>query len=104
MSVLKNVTVIATKFGSGTSNKSGQPKPYKFANVSYLKQAEDFINDHHNIQCAGFEVKEVNMSFDQALYQKFRTNCPFGQPVNLILDADPENPARNVVTDFEIIK
>jgi len=104
MSVLKNITVLSVKFGSGMSNKSGQPKPYKFANVTYLKQATDFINDQHNIQQAGFDVQEVNMAFDIGLFNEFKANCPFLQPINLMLDADPENPARNIVSGFERIK
>ena len=104
MSVLKNITVLSVKFGSGTSNKSGQPKPYKFANVTYLKPAKDFINEQHNIQQAGFDIQEVNMAFDIGLFNEFKTNCPFLQPINLMLDADPENPARNIVSGFERVK
>lgn len=103
MSTLKNIVILSVKHGSGTSNKSGQPKPYKFANVTYLKAATDFMNDQHNIQQAGFDVQEVNMEFDIGLFNDFKQNCPFLQPVNLILDADPENPARNIVSGFEKI-
>jgi hypothetical protein len=103
MSTLKNITLLSVKFGSGTSNKSGQPKPYKFANVTYLKAAKDFINDQHNIQMAGFEVQEVSMAFDIGLFNEFKANCPFLQPINLMLDADPENPARNIVSGFESV-
>jgi len=101
MSILKNITILSVKFGSGTSSKSGQPKPYKFANVTYLKAASDFINDQHNIQTSGFDTQEVSMAFDIGLYNEFKANCPFLQPVNLLLDADPENPARNIVSGFE---
>jgi hypothetical protein len=104
MSTLKNITILSVKFGSGTSSKSGQPKPYKFANVTYVKPATDFINEQHNIQQAGFETQEVNMAFDIGLFNQFKANCPFLQPINLILDADPENPARNIVSGFEAIK
>jgi|GEM_PF-1386153 len=104
MSILKGITILTVKFGSGTSSKSGRPKPYKFANVTYLKPATDFINDDHNIQQAGFDVQEVNMAFDIGLFNDFKSNCPFLQPVNLMLDADPENPARNIVSGFERIK
>jgi len=103
MSTLKNIVVLSVKLGSGISKKSGQPKPYKFANVTFLKQAEDFINDDHNIQMGGYEAKEVNMSFDVGLFQNFKTNCPFLVPVNLELDADPDDPARNIVTGFSLV-
>ncbi|MCJ8318742.1 MAG: hypothetical protein MJK12_03860 [Colwellia sp.] len=104
MSILKNITILSVKLGSGTSNKSGAPKPYQFANVTYAKQAQDFVNDQHNIQMAGFETQEVNMAFDITLFNNFKQNCPFLTPVNLILDADPENPARNIVSGFELTK
>lgn len=104
MSTLKNIIVIGAKFGSGTSNKSGSPKPYQFANVTYLKQSETFSNEQHNIQMAGYDTQEINMLFDTALFAQFKETCPFGQPVNLILDADPQNPSRNIVVDFEPVK
>ncbi len=104
MSTLKNVIVIGAKLGTGTSNKSGTPKPYQFANVTYLKNAEPFQNEQHNIQMAGYDTQEINMIFDNNLFVQFRDTCPFGTPVNLILDADPQNPSRNVVVDFEVIK
>jgi len=104
MSTLKNITILSVKLGSGTSSKSGQPKPYKFATVTYLKHASDFVNDQHNIQQAGFDTKEVSMPFDIGLFNNFKSNCPFLVPVNLMLDADPENPARNIVSGFELIK
>ena len=104
MSVLKNIVILSVKLGSGTSSKSGSPKPYQFANVTYLKQAKNFENDQHNIQIAGFDIQEVNMPYDVGLYTEFKNNCPFLVPVNLTLDADPENPARNIVSGFELIK
>lgn len=104
MSILRNVIVVSVKLGSGTSNKSGAPKPYKFANVTFLKEATDFVNDQHNIQMAGYDTQDVSMVFDSNVFNKFKTNLPFLQPVNLILSADPENPARNVCTDFELVK
>ena len=104
MSTLKNIIITSVKLGSGTSNKSGSPKPYQFANVTYLKEAKDFISDQHNIQMAGYETQEVNMAFDVGLYNHFKSNCPFLTPINLTLDADPENPARNIISGFELIK
>jgi hypothetical protein len=104
MSVLKNIVVLSVKLGSGTSNKSGAPKPYQFANVTYAKLAQDFQNEQHNIQMAGFDTQEVNMAFDIGLFNQFKSDCPFLQPVNLLLDADPENPARNIVSGFELVK
>jgi len=103
MSKLK-VTILSVAMGAGTSSKSGQPKPYKFSTVAYLNPASDFLNDQHNIQKCGFEVKEVSMAYDAGLYQHFKSNCPFNNEVYLLLEADPENPARNIVSGFELIK
>jgi hypothetical protein len=104
MAKLQNVIVIGAKFGTGTSTKSGSPKPYQFANVSYLKMAESFQNEQHNIQMAGYDVQELSTLFDGALFERFKSQCPFGQPVHLLLDADPQNPSRNIVVDFELVK
>lgn len=104
MSKLENVVVVSAKLGQGTSTKSGSPKPYQFANVTYLTQAKDFMNDNHAIQNCGYDTREINMPFNQELYNKFMNGCPFGQPVNLILGADPENVSRNIVVDFELRK
>jgi len=104
MAKLQNVIVIGSKFGNGTSTKSGSPKPYQFANVTYLKNAESFANEQHNIQMAGFEPQELAVLYDAALFERFKTQCPFGQPVHLLLDADPQNPSRNIVVDFELVK
>ena len=104
MAKLQNVIVIGAKFGNGTSNKSGSPKPYQFANVTYLKNAESFQNEQHNIQMAGFDTQELAVVYDAALFERFKSHCPFGQPVHLLLDADPQNPSRNIVVDFELVK
>ena len=104
MAKLQNVIVIGAKFGTGTSTKSGSPKPYQFANVSYLKNAESFQNEQHNIQMAGYDVQELSTLFDAALFERFKSQCPFGQKVHLMLVADPQNPSRNIVVDFELVK
>ncbi len=104
MAKLQNVIVIGAKFGNGTSNKSGSPKPYQFANVTYLKNAESFQNEQHNIQMAGFDTQELAVVYDAALFERFKSQCPFGEKVHLLLDADPQNPSRNIVVDFELVK
>ena len=104
MGMLRSVIVIGAKLGTGTSTKSGSPKPYQFANVSYLKTAESFANEQHNIQMVGYDVQELSALFDAALFERFKTQCPFGKPVHLVLDADPQNPSRNIVVDFELVK
>ncbi len=104
MAKLQNVIVIGAKMGNGTSSKSGSPKPYQFANVTYLKNAESFVNEQHNIQMVGYDTQELSIVNDINLFERFKNECPFGKPVHLVLDADPQNPSRNIVIDFELVK
>lgn len=101
MSSLK-VTVIGVVMGNGVSTKSGSPKPYQFGNIQYLVPAKPFSNENTNIQRAGKEVKEINFSFGQAIFDSF---CTVNYPcfLELELNADPENPQRNIVTSFSEI-
>ncbi|KJF95127.1 hypothetical protein [Photobacterium angustum] len=98
MSTLK-VLAVGIVMGNGTSMKSGSPKPYAFANVQYLLPAKDFSNENTNIQRKGMDVKEINMMFDQALFNSFG-GLEFPIEIELVLSADPENPSRNIVTEF----
>jgi len=93
------VFVTAVTKGAGISKKSGAPKPYSFAQVHYLVPAESFVNDDNNIQKLGLEEKTISMKDDAALFAQFG-NVEFPVNLNLILDADPKNPSRNVVVDF----
>ncbi|MER0370180.1 hypothetical protein [Vibrio vulnificus] len=94
-----NVFVTAVTKGSGISKKSGAPRPYSFAQVHYLVPAKGFVNDDNNIQKLGYEEKTISMKDDQALFNQFGSvNFPCN--LQLIMDSDPENPSRNIVTDF----
>lgn len=101
MSSLK-VTVIGVVMGNGVSTKSGSPKPYQFGNVQYLVPAKPFSNENTNIQRTGKEVKEINFEFGQALFEQF-TTIIYPAFLELELNADPDNPQRNIVTDFKVI-
>lgn len=93
------VFVTAVTKGAGISKKTGTPKPYSFAQVHYLVPAKGFVNDDNNIQKLGFEEKTISMKDDQSLFNQFST-AAFPGNMTLILESDPENPSRNIVTDF----
>lgn len=93
------VLVSAVTMGSGISKKSGQPKPYSFAQVHYLVPAKDFQNADNNISKLGLEEKTISMADDKALFAKF-ASLSFPTQLKLTLAADPENPSRNIAVDY----
>ncbi|HIF9335652.1 TPA: hypothetical protein ACX6RM_003993 [Photobacterium damselae] len=97
------VTVIGAVLGNGTSTKSGTPKPYSFGNIQYLVSAKDFANENTNIQRCGKDVKEISMAFNQSLFNEL-SMVSYPAVLELELNADPENPTRNIVTAFKLIE
>ncbi|MBD8514472.1 hypothetical protein Q4491_04390 [Photobacterium sp. 2_MG-2023] len=93
------VLVSGVTMGKGISKKSGQPKPYAFAQVHYLVPAKSFLNDDNNINKLGLEEKTISMSENASLFAKFG-ELTFPTQLKLSLDADPENPSRNIVVDY----
>jgi hypothetical protein len=96
-----HVQILGASIGAGTSVKSGTPKPYSFSFVEYLIPASDFIQGDHNIRKAGFEVKQIDMEYDEQLFKKIGGLPPLSK-VALTLSANPENPSRNIVTDIKV--
>ncbi|WP_305817110.1 hypothetical protein [Photobacterium leiognathi] len=97
------VLAIAAVMGNGTSTKSGSPKPYQFANIQYLIPAKGFSNESHNIQRVGKDVLEINIEFNQALFNRLK-DVTYPATLELQLEANPENPERNIVVDFESVE
>jgi hypothetical protein len=95
-----NVTVLAASMGHGISSKSGAPKPYSFAYVEYLVPCESYIQGDHNIQKHGSQVKQIDMSNNQALFDKFKA-VELPKSLQLEMSADPANPSRNIVTGIK---
>ena len=95
-----NVTLLCASKGEGISSKSGLPKPYSFAFVEYLVPANNYVQGDHNIQKNGFEVKQIGMVNSQEVFQKFNMVKPLTQ-VELVLNANPEDPSKNIVTDVK---
>jgi hypothetical protein len=96
---LQVIFLCASK-GEGISTKSGLPKPYSFSYVEYLVPAENFIQGDHNIQKNGFESKQIEMVNSQEVFQKFNVVKPLTQ-VELVLNANPKDPSKNIVTDVK---
>lgn len=95
------VNVVRAEIANGVSKKSGTPKPYSFANLIYQVPAESFISEDHNIQRSGLSEKEISTIYDMSFYTRLIQHIP--AKMNLILSPDPKNPARNIVSDFELV-
>lgn len=99
------VILLGAMLGNGVSTKSGSPKPYQLNSLEYLVPSQDFIQGDHNIQKCGFTVKSVQMAHDQMLYNKIASLSNESiTEVELTLSPDPENMARNIVTDVQAPK
>lgn len=98
------VTMLGATLGNGISSKSGTPKPYQINSIDYLIPAKDFIQGDHNINKCGFEKKTVAMEYSTTLYNKVKQiSVQHGvTEVELTLSPDPENMARNIVTDIKL--
>ncbi len=96
------VTAIGASLAEGVSSKSGTPKPYQFATVSYLIPAESYVKNEHNIQRCGQQVKEISMLQNQALFSQL-AGVPYPCKMELHLSPDPSRPDRNIVSDFELV-
>lgn len=100
------VILLGATLGSGISKKSGAPKAYQIASLDYVVPARDYISGDHNIQKCGFELKSVSMVQDQTLYNKV---VQIGEThgiceVDLVLQPDPTNMSRTIVSDITVIK
>jgi hypothetical protein len=94
------VTFLCASKGEGVSTKSGLPKPYSFSYVEYLIPAENYIKGDHNIQKNGFQVKQIEMVNSQEMFEKFKLVKPLTQ-VELDLNANPQDPTKNICTDVK---
>ncbi|WP_445398651.1 hypothetical protein [Zobellella sp. An-6] len=100
MSTMQVMAVISVTKGSGISRKTGVPKPYDFAQLTYLVPAKSITKEETNIINYGFDTRDLGVLNTPETIEALK-NIPFMQPVKLILEADPENPSRNVVVSWE---
>ncbi|AIY67087.1 hypothetical protein [Pseudoalteromonas piratica] len=100
------VVLLGATLGNGISTKSGTPKPYSIASIDYIVPASSYHAGDHNIDKCGFDKKSVNMQHNTELFNKVqKLSVQHGVcDVDLILSPDPENPARNIVTDITLAK
>ena len=85
----------------GVSRKTGIPKPYDFAQISYLIPATSISKEETNITNYGYDVRQLGVRNDPQTIDLLK-NMPFMETVSLILEADPTNPSRNIVTGWEL--
>lgn len=100
MSTMQVLAVISVTKGSGISRKTGIPKPYDFAQLTYVVPAKSITKEETNIINYGFDTRDLGVLNTPETIETLK-NIPFMQPVKLVLEADPENPSRNVVVGWE---
>ena len=94
------VTVIGCEHSQGLAKAND--KPYNFAQVTYLKQNQGWNSSKGSCNAFGLKVEKIAMLTSPALlneFQKLANNFPL--LCELSLDADPENPQRNIVVDIK---
>ncbi|MCD6618099.1 hypothetical protein [Aeromonas veronii] len=101
MSKITGVMVLCVTHGVGISRKGTTPQPYDFASLKYLAPSTSIDRSECKITNWGFEVKEMRLKNDPVVLAKV-ADCPKLQPITLLLEADPQNPAQNIVAGFEI--
>ncbi len=94
------VTVIGCEHSSGLSKRDD--KPYNFAQVNYLAKNEGWKSEKGSCTAYGLAVKQIAMIPEPALLAQFASiQEQFPCLCELALDADPQNPARNIVVDIK---
>lgn len=103
MSLLTAVLVIRVTHCYGVSRKSGAPVPYDFSQVEYLAPANNVNKPECNIHSWGYEVRQLALRNDSMTIKEM-ADCPKLVAIDLVLEADPQNPTRNVVVGFQPTK
>lgn len=94
------VIVTGCEHSQGLSKKDDTP--YNFAVVNYLAPNKGWKNDKGACTAVGLSQKQISMNPNPALVAEFqKLSDQFPMMVELHLDADPENPARNQVVDIK---
>lgn len=78
---------------SGTSTKSGSPKPYDMTRITYCVPIEPVSSEKRTLQGFGYEVRDVDLSPD-ALHQFKEVKFP--AHLDLDVQVDPANLRRNI--------
>lgn len=94
------VIVIGCEHSQGLSKKDD--RPYNFAMVNYLADNKGWNSEKGQCQAVGLDKKQIAMSPNPSLVAEFKKlESQFPLMCELHLDADPDNPARNIVVDVK---
>jgi len=97
------VTVIGCEHSQGLSKKDD--RPYNFALVNYLAPNEGWKSEKGACEAVGLDKKQIAMNPNPSLVMAFKElESQFPMMCELHLDADPQNPARNIVVDIKPVK
>lgn len=94
------VIVIGCEHSKGLAKVTN--KPYDFAMANYLKPNEGWNSEKGRCTPYGFIQEQISMSTNPSLlveFQKLQDKFPL--VCDLMLDADPSNPQRNIVVDIK---
>ncbi|NOI60645.1 hypothetical protein [Vibrio coralliilyticus] len=94
------VVVIGCEHSQGLSKKDD--RPYNFAQVNYLASNEGWKSEKGECKPVGLVQKQIAMNPNPSLVAAFKElETQFPMTCELHLDADPQNPARNIVVDIK---
>lgn len=98
--MLRNIIGFSFMEGVGKDSK----KPYAMARLNHLTPIKSWKNENGHSSVAGFECND-RLAFNvdvtnQALIHRF-LGLEYPVDLDLTFEPDPENPTRNIVTDFK---
>ncbi|WP_417356602.1 MULTISPECIES: hypothetical protein [Gammaproteobacteria] len=88
------IKFIAAVYRSGTSHKTGTPKPFEFGLLHYAATVETRNTDNFKQHGYGAEPKQLPM--DVAMIEQFK-DCQFGDLVDIQVGVDPDDLQRVVI-------
>lgn len=84
---------------SGTSMKSGSPKPYDMTRISYAVAVEPVNTEKRQLQGYGYEHRDVDL--DPAALPQFK-DVKFPCVLDLDVQVDPANLRRNICVGVKV--
>jgi hypothetical protein len=93
------VVVAGCEHSVGLSKKDDTP--YNFAQLNYLVPNTGWKSAKGHCKAYGLTQKQMSMSANPTLLAEF-DKIQFPARCVLTLEPDPENPQRNLVTDFKL--
>nr|WP_194589607.1 hypothetical protein [Vibrio anguillarum]MBF4449033.1 hypothetical protein [Vibrio anguillarum] len=94
------VVVIGCEHSKGLAKATN--KPYDFAQVNYLKPNEGWNSEKGSCLAFGLTQQQIAMNPHPSLLAEFqKLQDKFPLVCDLMLDADPSNPQRNIVVDIK---